>query len=118
MGQATHERFASANRDLRDFLMRVEALGNGTGMISEEDMKRISQRLLTLAPEVGDASRSKTLDAALKAQIDEYVRNLKSMQRALEKVCCIMLARKSQLEAAKRHMEGLRGWVSAYHQTI
>ena len=43
--------------------------------------------------------------------------NLRALQPALEKVQCIMLARKAQIEAEKQHLYGVQSWLSAYHQT-
>jgi hypothetical protein len=117
MDQHKHERFLSANQELRGFLRRLENLANGTGTITDVDLKALSQRLTFLAPEVGDASRSETLDAGLRSEVAEYVKNLRALQNALEKVRCIMLARKAQLEGAKRHLVELQGWVSTYSQT-
>ncbi len=117
MDQHKHERFLSANQELHDFLDRVENLTRGTGTITDRDLKALSQRLSNLTPEVGDASRSETLDADLRNEVAEYVKNLRALQTALEKVQCIMLARKQQLEGAKRHLHGLQGWVNAYGQT-
>ena len=117
MDQRNHERFLSANQELRDFLRRVENLVKGTGTITDGDLKALSQRLANLAPEVGDASRSETLDEYLRNEVGEYVKNLRALQAALEKVHCIMHARRLQLEGAKRHLYGLQGWVKAYNQT-
>jgi hypothetical protein len=117
MGSNKHERFLSANEELRDFLKRIEGLASGTCSVSERDLHALSQRLSTLAPEIGDASRGETLDTGLRNEVAEYVRNLRSLQTALEKVRCIMLARKSQIETQKRHLDGLQGWVNAYRQT-
>jgi hypothetical protein len=70
-----HERFLSANEELRDFLQRVEGLASGTCSISERDLQALSRRLLTLAPEIGDASRSETLDANLRNEVADYKRS-------------------------------------------
>src|SRR5882724_7469062 len=103
MERHKHERFLSANQELRDFLQRVEGLTSGTCSISEGDLQALSRRLSNLAPEVGDASRSETLDASLRNEVAEYVNNLRALQTALEKVRCVMLARKMQIESQKRH---------------
>lgn len=113
-----HERFTAANDELRGFLRRVDGLVNGTQSVSEGDLRSVSQRIANLAPEVGDASRGATLDQSLQEEIAEYVRNLRALQTALERVRCIMLARKVQLESAKRHVEGVKGWVDAYIHTL
>jgi len=112
-----HERFLSANRELRDFLNRVDGLASGTCSITEKDLQALSRRLSSLAPEIGDASRGETLDTDLQGEIAEYVKNLRALQSGLERVRCFMLTRKLQIESEKRHIEGLQGWVSAYHQT-
>jgi len=117
MERRKHERFLSANEELRNFLRRVENLIKGTGAVTEGDLKGLSQRLANLAPEVGDASRSETLDTDLRSEVAEYVRNLRALQTALEKVRCIMLSRKMQLDFSRRHLNGLHGWVKAYQQT-
>ena len=97
MDKNTHERFLSANDELRNFLQRVEGLATGTCLISEVDLQALSRRLSNLAPEVGDASRCETLDAGLRSEVAEYVKNLRALQSALETVRCFMLARKVQL---------------------
>ena len=112
-----HARFAIANEDLSEFLRRVDGLAAGTASITEGDLLALSHRLSTIAPEVGDASRGETLDTALQEEIGRYVKNLRALQEALEKVRCVMLARKMQIESAKRHLHGLQSWVNAYNQT-
>lgn len=112
-----HQRFASANKELSDFLAKVDCLTRGTESITERDLQNLSQRLATLAPEVGDASRGATLDKSLQDEIGRYVTNLRALQSALETLHCIMLARKLQLEAAKRHLDGVQNWVHTYSQT-
>jgi len=117
MDNPVHAHFLSANQELREFLRRAEGLANGTATVTEDDLARVSLRLANLAPEIGDASRGETLNADLQDEIGEYVKNLRSLQGALEKIRCVMLARRVQLEAAKRHIDGLQSWVSAYQQT-
>ena len=112
-----HERFLSANQELIGFLHQVDGLTNGTSSITEKDLRCLSERISSLAPDVGDASRGETLDAGLQQEIAEYVKNLRALQTALEKVNCFMLARKMQLEDEKRHLAGLQGWVNTYRQT-
>jgi hypothetical protein len=99
MEDQTHARFLSANRKLHDFLRRAESLANNSGTVTERDLKQFSLRLMTLGPEIGDASRSETLDTHLLQEIAEYVKNLSALQGALENVRSVMLARRVQAEA-------------------
>jgi len=69
-------------------------------------------RLLAIAPEIGDASRGVFLDAQLLGEIAEYVKNFRALQRAVERVHDVMLARRVKLETATRDIEGLLGWAS------
>jgi hypothetical protein len=117
MKNQTHARFQSANQKLRDFLRRAEGLATKSGTVTERDLKQFSLRFITLAPEIGDASRSATLDTSLQQEIAEYVKNLRALQGALEKVRCVMLARQVQLGAAKGRMDRLQGWVDLDPQT-
>jgi hypothetical protein len=117
MDSNKHERFLAANEELQDFLQHVEGLAGGICSISDRDLQRLSQHLSTLAPEIGDASRGETLDAGLQNEIAKYVSNLRALQIALEKVRCVMLARRMQIERQRRHLDGLQGWVNAYNQT-
>jgi len=117
MKNQTHARFQSANQKLRDFLRRAEGLATKSGTVTERDLKQFSLRFITLAPEIGDASRSATLDTSLQQEIAEYVKNLRALQGALENVRCVMLARQVQLGAAKGRMDRLQGWVDLDPQT-
>jgi septal ring factor EnvC (AmiA/AmiB activator) len=116
MVNQTHARFLSANQELRDFLRRAEGLANKSGTVTERDLKNVSLPLMTLAPEIGDAARSETLDASLQQEIAEYVKNLRALQGALEKVRCVLLARRAQLKAANLHTDGLQRWADLHPQ--
>jgi hypothetical protein len=117
MEHRKHERFALANEEMSQFLRKVDDLANGTDSNTERDLQSLWQRLSTLAPEVGDASRGEELDQSLQYEIATYVKNLLALQSALKKVPCIMMSRKVQQENAKRHLYDLQGWVNAYNQT-
>jgi hypothetical protein len=117
MGKKTYERFIDTNQELVDFLRKVDGLANGLDSITETDLLSLSKRLADLAPEMEKTPLLKTRAEAPPSEIAEYVKNLRALQLALETVRCVMLARKVQLENAKRHLHGLQGWVNAYQQT-
>jgi hypothetical protein len=96
-----HERFRAANQELWEFLRRVEALASRSGTVTETELKTILDRMLNLAPEVGDASRSETLDGNLLSGIQEYVQNFRALQQAIEKIRCVILGHPLHLEICK-----------------
>lgn len=109
-----HERFIAANQQLRKFLQQAEGLANGSAAVTEGEVKTILVHLLNFAPAVGDASRSETLDARLREEMAEYIKNLRALQQAVERICRVMLCRRAQLEATKRNLDGLQGWIHAF----
>jgi hypothetical protein len=113
----TYKQFAAANLELVDFLKKVDGLAKGSDSITEADLQSLSTRLGLLAPEVEKTPMRESEGAPLPAEVSEYVKHLRELQLALETVRCVMLARKVQLENAKRHLHGLQGWVNAYQQT-
>jgi hypothetical protein len=117
MNGKAYERFTAANRELIEFLQKVDGLANGLDLVTEADLLSLSKQLATLAPEVEKTPLQETPVTPLPDEVAEYVRNLRALQLALETVRCVMLTRKVQLENAKRHLRGLQGWVNAYQQT-
>jgi len=108
MQNQLHARFLLANQELRDFLRRAQGLANERRAVTEEELKIISARLITLAPEVGDAARGETLDAGLQGHIAEYVKNLGALVSTLEKVRNVTQSRRMPWETGKQHSDELR----------
>jgi predicted nucleic acid-binding Zn-ribbon protein len=111
------ETFVAANRELSAFLVRVDRLAAGSGDLNARDLQALSNRIAVVGPELCSASQVESVDTALQHEIVRYIANLRSLQTALEKVSCIMLARKHQIEADRQHLLAVQGWVAAYHQT-
>jgi hypothetical protein len=118
MQPLNHDRFIAGNQELREILRRAEGLENLDGRVSEQDVKVIGARLLNVTPEVGDASRTETLDACLLTEVAEYVTNLRSLQRAIEKINCSPFDRRVLSESQTNHPEGLQEWLHEYLQTV
>jgi hypothetical protein len=85
MKQHGHDRFEACNKELRHFLRLAEVLANVNGTAGDADLKTVRMRLLNQSVEVGEASRSVTLDASLRIELAEYVKNLRALQKAMEK---------------------------------
>ncbi|HVA94223.1 MAG TPA: hypothetical protein VNI36_04895 [Candidatus Dormibacteraeota bacterium] len=113
----SNERCHTANEELRDFLRQAEVLADKSGTVREADVIALSSRLAGNAPEVGDASRGETLDAGLRVEIGEYVKNLRAVQSTIERVRYEILAHKLQTEMVNRQHDNLPGWPYLRHQT-
>jgi len=113
----TYQQFAEANHEFSEFLRKVDGLTNGTESVTEGDLQSLSQSLAALAPMAGEVLAAQAHDNEQQNDVTEYIRNLRSLQTALETVHCVMLARKTQLDGARRHLHGVQGWVNAYQQT-
>jgi hypothetical protein len=111
------DHFLSANRELRSFLERVDALVHGAGDVGPGELRAIGQLLEAMAPEINEATTGAPDDAVLRAQIKQYIDNLRTLRVSLEQVRCVMFARLARIGAARQHMEGLHGWANAYGQT-
>lgn len=94
MREPNHERFTAANDMLRGFLKRLVQESNFSESVSEGDLRAVSEQICNPVSQVGEASRRATLDGYLQQQIAEYVHNLRALQDALEKMQCLLLARK------------------------
>jgi hypothetical protein len=116
MEKQTHPRFLSANQELRSALQRLESVANGTETVTDKDLNNISVRLMTVAPQVGDASRSETLDGDLQYEVAEYVKNIGALQGAMKKVCCVRMATRVHIDAEKRSADGLPNWIDGHEQ--
>ena len=101
MEQHKHERFLSANEELRGLMRQAESAANGANPISWGDFQRLSRRLSLRACSIGEASRMETLDTDLQGEIAEYVSNFGALQAALEKLRRVMLGRQMQLQLTR-----------------
>ncbi len=99
----SHERFIAGNQELREILRRAEGVGSADGRVTEEDLTAIGVRLQNLTPEVGDASRSETLDVRSLGEVAEYVKNLRTLQQAIEKIRSAPADRRARSEPARRN---------------
>jgi len=113
----SHELFQAANRELGSFLERIDRLVHGAGEIHASELRSVCRLVAALEPDVNAASRSASGDQLLRAQLKLYADNLKTIDASLHRVRCVMLARRARVDAAQRHVNGLRGWMNAYRRT-
>lgn len=112
-----YNRLLSANRELHSFEKRVDELVRGTGHIAAQDLRALGGLLRSMAPEICEPVSGGSGDARLGAVIREYVGNLRTLQTSIERVRCVMLARRAQMGAERQRLNRLHGWADAYRQT-
>jgi hypothetical protein len=117
MSTNRHLALGAVNREVAGLLRRVDGLVHGTGDIGAAELRRVRRLLEAMGPEVKEALANGSVDALLRRQIETYAENLKALESSLNQVKCVMLARRARMDAAQRHVDGLRGWVNAYRQT-
>jgi len=117
MATDRHLRLAAVNREVAALLRRVDGLVHGTGDVGAAELRRVRRLLEVMGPDVHDALAGGSVDAVLRHQIEAYAENLKALEASLNQVRCVMLARRARMDAARRHVNGLRGWVDAYRHT-
>jgi hypothetical protein len=111
-----HPRSLSANQELRCFLQCLESVADGTRTVTDQDLDNISLRLMTLAPQIGDASRSETLDTTLQNEVAEYVKNIGALQGVMKKVRCAMTATRAHQETKNQNMGALPDLFGCHQQ--
>jgi hypothetical protein len=112
-----HALLRTVNREVRNFLGRIDGLVRGTTEIGAGELRAIRRLLEAMGPDVQEASRYSSVDALLQAQLEAYADNLRRLEASLNQVRCVMLARRARMDAAQRHVDGIRGWINAYRQT-
>jgi len=117
MPNDARSRLSLANRELRNFLRRVDGMVLGQGDIGADDLRTIGKLLQSIGQEICESRRGPSADTELPALIQEYAVNLRAARTALEKVRCVMLARRARMDRDRGRVSQLQGWANAYRQT-
>jgi hypothetical protein len=110
------EHVQQVNNELRIFLSGAQDFIGGSDTLEPIDLDRIRERIESLAPLVLHTQHSGCTDTSLKQELVEYVQHLEYLQSSLEKMRCTLLARRAQMEAARRHLDTTQAWLAAYRQ--
>jgi hypothetical protein len=80
-------------------------------------VRAIAEPVRQMAPLVGRAERLRAESPAWREELDLYASNLAQMHQALDRVRCVLLARRAQLAARRGHLETVRRWAGTWQQT-
>lgn len=110
-------RVREANARLQLFLERVEEALAGRGNFTPEDLRALAAPVRGMAALIPFAGTLRAASPEWSEQLDRYAGNLSETQRAFERLRCVLLARRAQIEARRGHLEALRRWAGAWQQT-
>jgi len=117
MEDATLLRARQTNAQLQLFLRGVGEALAGRANFTAEEVRAIAEPVRQMAPLVGQAEHLCAQSPAWREELDLYARNLAQMHQALDRVRCVLLARRAQIEARRGHLETVSRWAGAWQQT-
>jgi hypothetical protein len=117
MPDPTLQRIREANGQLQLFLARIGEALAGRRNFTAEDVRAIAEPLRNMAPVVSQAQRLRALAPELRGELDIYAQNLGQMEQAFARVRCVLLARCTQIQAQRGHLETVQLWARTWRQT-
>jgi len=106
-----------ANEQLGRSLSRIEEVLAGRAAFTSEDLRAIAAPVRSMAPVISRAEQLRADVPGLPHELEIYARNLRDMDRAFDRVRCLLLSRCAQIEARRSHLESVRLWTGAWRQT-
>ncbi len=107
----------AANEQLGRSLARIEDALAGRAAFAVEDVRAIAQPVRAMAPVSARAEQLRAAVPGLPHELEIYARNLRDMDRAFDRVRCLLLSRCAQIEARRAHLDSVRLWAGAWRQT-
>jgi hypothetical protein len=110
-------RVRAANEQLGRSLARIDEALAGRAAFTSEDLRAIAQPVRAMAAVIARAEQLRAAVPGLQHELEIYSRNLRDMDRAFERVRCLLLSRCAQIEARRGHLDSVRLWADAWRQT-
>ena len=110
-------RVRAANEQLGQSLARIEEALAGRAAFTSDDLRTIAEPVRAMAPVISRAEQLRAAVPGLPHELEIYTRNLRDMDRAFDRVRCLLLSRCAQIEARRSHLESVRLWAGAWRQT-
>ena len=107
-----------ANLKLSTMLLRVRDALAGRHNIGVEDIHAIAEPVSQMAPLVAQAKKMRTVQPELDSELEVYAENLGEMEKVLEQMRFMLIARRANLEAMRGHVETVELWATAWRQTL
>lgn len=107
----------AANEQLGRSLARIEEALAGRAAFTSEDLRTIAQPVRAMAPVISRAEQLRVTVPGLPQELEIYARNLRDMDRAFDRLRCLLLSRCAQIEVRRGHLDSVRLWADAWRQT-
>jgi len=117
MNRAALEQVRGSNNKLQGMLRRIGEALAGRANFGVEEIREISEPVAGMAPVVAQAKQLRAESPELGNELEQYAQNLGELNKGLERMHCVLLARCASIEAQRGHLETVRMWASAWQQT-
>jgi hypothetical protein len=117
MEDPTLVRVRAANEQLQRSLGRIGEALAGRAPFTAEEVRSIAEPVRAMAAVVSRAEQLRAAVPGLQNELEIYSRNLREMNRAFDRLRCVLLARCAQIEAQRGHLAAVRSWADAWRQT-
>jgi Lon protease-like protein len=108
-----------ANREIRRLLANVSATGVEThnAVLPPDELRALSRKLARVAQRLCSFPPSQPKEEPSQAAIGEYVGNLETLKRVLERVQDSLAKKRDRLKKEFEHINSARAWAEAYRAT-
>ena len=93
-----------------------EALA-GRRNFTVEDMRAVAEPVRAMEPVVSQAEILRATVPGMPVELEAYWENLSEMDQAFDRLRCMLLGRRAQIEAQRGHLDTVRLWADTWRQT-
>jgi len=117
MSDSILQRVRAANAKLQSLLGHTREALAGRSTFDAADVRAISEPVRQIGPLIEQAKMLRTGNADLDAELEAYAGNLADMQKALDQMRFMLLARRAHIEAMRSHLSTLGLWSATLRMT-
>ncbi len=106
----------AVNGEFRGFFHSAGPADSSDTALGSEQIERLTKRLEQVGEQLGRALPPAQQTAEGRAEIAQYVENLKKLRSAVEAFQSSLLVRRSQLQADQKHLQAASAWATSYKE--
>jgi predicted nucleic acid-binding Zn-ribbon protein len=106
------------NREIKALISKLSRTQSADSTaISQGQLRALSRKLAQVARRLGGVSPSEREEVTLKAAIDQYIDNLKTLKTVLENVQDSLGKQRDRLKKDFGHLNSARAWAETFRAT-